>query len=74
MNWRERAAADVRLMKQANVLDCSRLWREVVTRVGQQYPDVKLNHAYVDSAAMALVARPAKIDVVLTENMFGDIL
>jgi 3-isopropylmalate dehydrogenase len=59
---------------KANVLDCSRLWREVVTRVAQQYPDVKLSHAYVDSAAMALVARPADFDVVLTENMFGDIL
>jgi 3-isopropylmalate dehydrogenase len=59
---------------KANVLDCSRLWREVVTRVAQQYPDVKLSHAYVDSAAMALVARPADFAVVLTENMFGDIL
>jgi 3-isopropylmalate dehydrogenase len=59
---------------KANVLDCSRLWREVVTRVAQEYPDVKLSHAYVDSAAMALVARPADFDVVLTENMFGDIL
>src|SRR6476620_7237055 len=59
---------------KANVLDCSRLWREVVTQVGQQYSDVKLNHMYVDSAAMALVARPAEFDVVLTENMFGDIL
>jgi 3-isopropylmalate dehydrogenase len=59
---------------KANVLDCSRLWREVVTRVGQQYADVKLNHMYVDSAAMALVAKPSDFDVVLTENMFGDIL
>jgi 3-isopropylmalate dehydrogenase len=59
---------------KANVLDCSRLWRDVVTQVGQQYPDVKLGHMYVDSAAMALVARPAEFDVVLTENMFGDIL
>ncbi|MGH9502922.1 MAG: 3-isopropylmalate dehydrogenase [Terriglobales bacterium] len=59
---------------KANVLDCSRLWREVVTQVGRQYSDVKLNHMYVDSAAMALVARPADFDVVLTENMFGDIL
>jgi len=59
---------------KANVLDCSRLWRDVVTRVGQQYSDVKLSHMYVDSAAMALVARPAEFDVVLTENMFGDIL
>src|SRR6202158_1165970 len=59
---------------KANVLDCSRLWRDVVTQVGQHYPDVKLSHMYVDSAAMALVARPAEFDVVLTENMFGDIL
>jgi len=59
---------------KANVLDCSRLWRDVVTQVGQQYTDVKLDHMYVDSAAMALVARPAEFDVVLTENMFGDIL
>jgi 3-isopropylmalate dehydrogenase len=59
---------------KANVLDCSRLWREVVARVGLQYSDVKLSHMYVDSAAMALVARPADFDVVLTENMFGDIL
>ncbi|HKS73948.1 MAG TPA: 3-isopropylmalate dehydrogenase [Terriglobales bacterium] len=59
---------------KANVLDCSRLWREVVTRVGKDYPDVKLSHTYVDSAAMALVAYPAEFDVMLTENMFGDIL
>src|SRR2546426_7984259 len=59
---------------KANVLDCSRLWREVVDRVAQDYPDVKLSHMYVDSAAMALVARPAEFDVLLTENMFGDIL
>jgi 3-isopropylmalate dehydrogenase len=45
-----------------------------VTRVGQQYSDVKLGHMYVDSAAMSLVARPADFDVLLTENMFGDIL
>jgi 3-isopropylmalate dehydrogenase len=59
---------------KANVLDCSRLWREVVTRVAQDYAEVKLSHLYVDSAAMALVARPADFDVLLTENMFGDIL
>lgn len=59
---------------KANVLDCSRLWREVVTRVGMDFPDVKLSHAYVDSAAMVLAARPAEFDVILTENMFGDIL
>lgn len=59
---------------KANVLECSRLWREVVTRVGAEYPDVKLAHQYVDSAAMLLVLRPAEFDVILTENMFGDIL
>jgi 3-isopropylmalate dehydrogenase len=59
---------------KANVLDCSRLWRDVVNRIGQSYRDVKLSHMYVDSAAMALVSRPADFDVILTENMFGDIL
>lgn len=59
---------------KANVLECSRLWREVVTRVGKDYPAVKLGHQYVDSAAMLLVQRPAEFDVLLTENMFGDIL
>lgn len=59
---------------KANVLECSRLWRDVVTRVGLHYPDVTLGHQYVDSAAMLLVQRPADFDVVLTENMFGDIL
>jgi len=59
---------------KANVLDCSRLWRDVVNRVARDYHDVKLSHLYVDSAAMALVARPADFDVIVTENMFGDIL
>ncbi len=59
---------------KANVLDCSRLWREVVTRVARDFADVELSHMYVDSAAMALVSRPADFDVLLTENMFGDIL
>src|SRR6202795_836853 len=59
---------------KANVLECSRLWREVVTRIAKDYPEVKLGHQYVDSAAMLLVQRPADFDVLLTENMFGDIL
>jgi 3-isopropylmalate dehydrogenase len=59
---------------KANVLECSRLWREVVTRIGKDYPDVQLAHQYVDSAAMLLVQRPKDFDVILTENMFGDIL
>jgi 3-isopropylmalate dehydrogenase len=59
---------------KANVLESSRLWREVVIRVAAAYPDVTLEHQYVDSCAMALVARPASFDVMVTENMFGDIL
>ncbi len=59
---------------KANVLACSRLWREVVTSVARDYPDVELSHNYVDSCAMILAARPAQYDVILTENMFGDIL
>src|SRR5438067_3080515 len=59
---------------KANVLDCSRLWREVVNRVASEFSDVQLSHMYVDSAAMALVSRPTQFDVILTENMFGDIL
>lgn len=59
---------------KANVLETSRLWRETVTRVAKDYPDVELNHFYVDNAAMQLVRDPKQLDVVLTENMFGDIL
>jgi len=59
---------------KANVLECSRLWRDVVGRIGKGYPDVQLTHQYVDSAAMLLVLKPTEFDVILTENMFGDIL
>jgi len=59
---------------KSNVLECSRLWREVVTRIGRDFSDVQLSHMYVDSAAMTLVLKPAEFDVILTENMFGDIL
>jgi 3-isopropylmalate dehydrogenase len=59
---------------KANVLECSRLWRDVVTRVAKDFPDVQLSHMYVDSAAMTLALKPAQFDVILTENMFGDIL
>ena len=59
---------------KANVLEVSQLWRETVTAVGREYPDVRLEHLYVDYAAMRLVSDPAAFDVLLTENMFGDIL
>ena len=59
---------------KANVLEVSQLWRETVTRIAAEYPDVRLEHCYVDTAAMRLVSDPASLDVVLTENMFGDIL
>jgi 3-isopropylmalate dehydrogenase len=60
---------------KANVLETSRQWREVVTRVhAEEFPDVELAHLLVDNAAMQLVARPADFDVIVTENLFGDIL
>jgi len=59
---------------KANVLETFQLWKDVVTEIGQQYPDVKLDHMYVDNAAMQLVKEPKKFDVVVTGNMFGDIL
>ena len=59
---------------KANVLDTSILWREIVNEVGKEYPDVELSHMYVDNAAMQLVRAPKQFDVMLTGNMFGDIL
>ena len=59
---------------KANVLDTSMLWREVVTALGRDYPDVELSHMYVDNAAMQLVKRPKQFDVIVTGNLFGDIL
>ncbi len=59
---------------KANVLETSRLWREVVGRVAADYPGVELDHLLVDNAAMQLVSRPADFDVIVTENLFGDIL
>ena len=59
---------------KANVLECTELWREVMTTVGKDYPDVALSHMYVDNAAMQLVRAPKQFDVIVTTNMFGDIL
>ena len=59
---------------KANVLETSQLWREVMIRVGKDYPDVELSHMYVDNAAMQLVKAPKAFDVVVTGNLFGDIL
>lgn len=62
------------LVDKANVLETSRLWRREVTRIGEQYPDVRLDFMFVDNAAMQIVRNPGFFDVVLTGNMFGDIL
>jgi 3-isopropylmalate dehydrogenase len=59
---------------KANVLETSALWREVVTEVARDYPDVELRHLYVDAAAMELVRAPKQFDVIVTGNIFGDIL
>ena len=59
---------------KANVLDTSRLWRRVVSEVAEEYPDVELLHMYVDNAAMQIVRDPSQFDVIVTENLFGDIL
>lgn len=69
-------ARDKRLcsVDKANVLEVSELWREVVTRISGEYPEVELSHMYVDNACMQLVRAPKQFDVILTTNMFGDIL
>lgn len=59
---------------KANVLETSQLWRETVTRVAVNYPDIALDHLYVDAAAMHIITNPKRFDVILTENLFGDIL
>src|SRR6202000_976192 len=62
------------LVDKANVREPSRLWRKVVQEIAAQYPDVKVDFLFVDNAAMQIIVNPRQFDVVLTENMFGDIL
>ena len=77
-----RSAFDISMLRnrklcsvdKANVLEVSELWREVVTRIAQDYPEVELSHMYVDNASMQLVRAPKQFDVIVTTNMFGDIL
>ena len=59
---------------KANVLESSRLWRQIATKIGNENPDIELEHVLVDTASMKLVTAPASMDVIVTENMFGDIL
>ncbi len=64
----------VTCVDKANVLDTSKMWRKVVEQVAKDYPEVEVNYMYVDNAAMQLCRKPSQFDVILTENMFGDIL
>src|SRR5882724_2625493 len=70
----ERRRGKVTSVDKANVLETSQLWRQTVSRVALEYPQVELDHLYVDAAAMHIITNPKRFDVILTENLFGDIL
>lgn len=70
----QRRSKKLTLVDKANVLETSRLWRKVVQKMSEQFPDVETNYMFVDNAAMQLITNPSQFDVILTENMFGDIL
>jgi 3-isopropylmalate dehydrogenase len=70
----ERRRGKVTSVDKANVLETSQLWRQTVSRVASEYPQVELDHLYVDAAAMHIITNPRRFDVILTENLFGDIL
>ncbi len=73
-NLAQKRQKRVTSIDKANVLETSRLWRETVEKVARSFPSVTLNHMFVDNAAMQIIKNPAQFDVILTENMFGDIL
>ena len=73
-DFAEKRSKKVCSVDKANVLEVTKLWREVVSEVSKEYPSVELEHMYVDNAAMQLVRNPKQFDVILTGNMFGDIL